>query len=263
MSVRAVSCAALLAALCVLALALLIGVSGSAIGDVELDKVARVGGRSDAIVYTDKPLLEVQQGMELHFDTDFSLEWHPKAKEKATPRKLDPNLPIPPNYRVSKTWHLPEVRLNKSTTLREGLAAFCHACDDLYTYRIIDDQICLIPIDDAGKPVPSIMDKEISLSVKNATTEQALKMLFAGYNAQYPQNKLDWITSAEQNVWRMPEPYYTQASISLDIKDMTLREAVCRVFAASPIKLSYRYCLDPYFVLVCANYKMPDKTIKK
>ena len=248
---------------CALAVVLLGGACGPVVEDVDLDRTGLGSrfSRRGAIVYRNEPLYELVQSLEHCFDTHLSIEEHPRRKEKATPRKVDVRF-TQPGMPVWKAWHLSEIRLEKTTTLRQALDAFCKACDGLYTYRLVHGQICLIPVSEAGNPTPSVMDRKLTFAVKKATTEEALNQLFAAYNAQYPKEELKWVTSADQVGWRMPEPYYTGSGISLNLSDVTLREAICRVFDSSPIWLSYRYLRTSSFVLVITNYKLPNEMLK-
>lgn len=147
--------------------------------------------------------------------------------------------------------------IGKKDSLEDSLNKLLEI-NDLLTCEIIHDQICILPVRMHSDEILSNLDVRVSLDIENVSVWEALKIIVSELNKQqgtpYPLGLYpDGLTRSEQPVSELTE----LKEITLHLHDVTAREAICAVFSASSIKLSYRYVtsheLDTLTILSAAN----------
>jgi len=212
----------------------------------------------------DTPLSQLRALMDV-FDIFVSWEAHPQEKAKhnhvveaVTEGGVDRQL-----------WLIPGFQITRSTTLREALDEFCIATGNSYIYDVIFNQICVIPAE-KGTALPTVLDLPVSLSNTNATTESAFSELVRVYNSRHPDIEILAFNVTDLHGYEMPTPYSEAAIVDLEVQELPLRTALCRLMNASPVRLSFTFqAVDSseevqytHRLMITTNYRRPGEMIK-
>jgi hypothetical protein len=135
-------------------------------------------------------------------------------------------------------------------TLELTLDRFCVAAGRQLQWRRINGVICVWPTGVGGK-VESTLDSNVSLKLEGVSTWEALLELARVVNATPSVNRT-LMPSAEprQDQYVPPLALREEKSISLALTNVTAREAVCAIMAASPLQMEFTY----------SNFYRPNST---
>jgi hypothetical protein len=135
-----------------------------------------------------------------------------------------------------------DFRICKGQPLDRNLDELVRLNNNLVDYRIIHNQLCVLPVKEKEDEILSNLDVRVSLELAEASVWDAVKIITREVNKQratpfplgsYP---VEWIKM------RQPFPELTDLKeITLSLSCVAAREALCAVFAASSLKLAYRY----------------------
>lgn len=210
-----------------------------------------------------KPIYEQIDSLSTVFDVFISREIHPQSVAKY-------NQTIKGNSGASdrRVWKVSGIQVTRDTTLRAALQVFEQNTGGAYEYRDIANQICLVPRDPAGS-LALPLDLPVSFTCENLTAEAAFGEVVSAFNSRHSEQVIKTQTNAEMYVMRMPTPYYEEKSVSLNLENVPMREALCQVMGAAPIRMYYihhskdeRSGLSTHLLILCTNYKMPGEMVK-
>lgn len=185
-------------------------------------RVERAKGSTDI---SDIPL-GVRRRLEQAFEIPISLEWPYVNEDRRT--RDQPQL---------------EFSLQPNTSLRKSLGQFCDSTSGALTWEFRSGVLVVRAPADAGG-VENNLDTRVSLNLAGVSTWTAFKALARAINSKpLVARRIDIYPSFIGHSKKGPDNFRNDSSISLDLEDVTAREALCAIIAASPLELSYTYWL--------------------
>jgi hypothetical protein len=149
------------------------------------------------------------------------------------------NFELNPDYRVDgQPAFYTNFGVAKGESCRTALDKFVKQSRSLYTWDMVNGQVCVFPniVDD--DQTYSLLDRKISLQLQNVSAWTAIRELLVALNQRYPGQKLT-INVALNDLVQPPAEFREDTSLTIDVEEVTGREAVCAVFQASPLPMFY------------------------
>jgi hypothetical protein len=147
--------------------------------------------------------------------------------------------------RTINTWKNVTFQIKRGETLLDAFNKYTKEMDNLLTFTVINDQFCILPVRNCQEEILTNLDVKISLHLKEATAWEAIKSIVIevneSNNAPYPFYAMpsEWMGTRGR---KATIPKLTGLrEITLDLENISAREALCSVFEASSITLSYGY----------------------
>jgi len=109
-------------------------------------------------------------------------------------------------------------------------------------WQRVGGSICVVATPQPGDMVENNLDVRVSLKVEGVSTWEALKALGRAVNRNPVKGRrltigLDFLRRGSAP----PKGFAEDNSISLDLDNVTAREAACAIIAASPLQIAYTY----------------------
>lgn len=132
-------------------------------------------------------------------------------------------------------------------TLEETLNRFCAEMGGRLQWGRIRGVICVWPAANA-ESVESTLDTTVTLELSGMSTWQAILEVCRQANSSEEDRVLVPRAEPSQDRYAPPDALRDHNSITLSLSEVTAREAICAVLAASPLHLEFNY----------GNYYRPD-----
>ncbi len=132
--------------------------------------------------------------------------------------------------------------ISKGDPLDRSLDKLVALSNGLLKYRIIHNQIVILPVKQTDDEIVSNLDVRVSVDFEDVSVWVALKRTVGKANRQQVTDYPTYLYPPGYNHVLQPPSGFTNAhEISLTVEHVTAREAVCAVLAASSLNLAYRY----------------------
>jgi hypothetical protein len=137
--------------------------------------------------------------------------------------------------------------IQKGETLVSTLDRFCAATEGRLRWERLSGIICLRPTGDGGM-TESLLDIPVSLQLQGVSTWEAFLELARAVNAKLPNERF-LRPSVPFSDGILPPPELRDVrTVTVDVTNVTAREAACAIMAASPFKMAFWY----------SNFYRPD-----
>ena len=132
----------------------------------------------------------------------------------------------------------------KEQPLDRSLDKLVDLFNGLLEYRIIHNQIVILPAKQTDDEIVSNLDVRVSVDFEDVSVWEALKEIVKAINRQQmtPYPVLLYLEDVNKIEPLLPLPDITDIhEITLSMENITAREAICAVLATSPVKMAYQY----------------------
>lgn len=134
-----------------------------------------------------------------------------------------------------------EFRIEPGETLSQVLDRFCLVTDGQLQWGRIRGTICVWPSGKTGQ-IDSLLDTIISLKLNGVSTWDALLELSKTVSlSSGPERALVPEAHPMQDEYMPPAQLRDIKGITLELENVTAREALCAILAASPLRLEFTY----------------------
>lgn len=132
-------------------------------------------------------------------------------------------------------------QVGQDQSLRSALDMLRETSAGVLVWDVVDGSICIRAPEGAADS-ENLLDQIVSLRLGGVSTWDALRELAVEINKQ-PMNGRQ--VSISPNVlssgYGPPDAFHNDSSISLQLENVTGREALCAIIKVSPLEISYRY----------------------
>ena len=134
-------------------------------------------------------------------------------------------------------------QVNRWERLRTVLDRVIDATGENITYEVIHGQLCVLPVKTHPDEILSPLDLRVTVDLGRMSAWEAIKEVTFALNQQ--KDVLDKPVIAEPEEFvrqKVTAPLFTAPQdFNLSLHDVTAREALCAIFAASESDIDYRY----------------------
>lgn len=136
--------------------------------------------------------------------------------------------------------------IRKNETLRSCLDRYVELSNGLYEWKVIHNIICLLPKKSSPEQIVNNLDLKVSLHVKEVSTWEALCALAREMNLTARAKEVTGyavciVPKGPGELKKAPPELTEVRTVSVDLTDVTAREALCAILQASPLRLKYHY----------------------
>lgn len=157
-----------------------------------------------------------------------------------------------------------DFRVSEGDPLDYSLDKVVELFGGLLEYRIIHNQIVIMPVKETEGKILSSLDVEVSLELENASVWEALKAIRRQINRQKRTSYPLSVYPRETEYFRRPVPELTEKrDITLSLSNVTAREAVCAIFSASSLDgWAYTYVTHTHADSLIIDWHASTRQIK-
>ena len=165
---------------------------------------------------------------------------------------IDRSFKVPVNY---EWWDLVVGRdaaeplvIQRGDRLKDVLDRATEALDNIVTYKVIHGQLCVVPVKQHPDEILSPLDLRVTVNLGTMSTWEAIKKVVIALNQQKDALDAPVLADPEEVEWTVVvTPLLTEIrKFNLSLQNVTAREALCAIFAASKFEINYQYSID-YF----------------
>lgn len=126
-------------------------------------------------------------------------------------------------------------------TLSSALNRLCEVPGGTFGWKRVGGMLCVQPIENI-QPVESTLDTKVSFSVENASTWEALMALATAMNQDVTDERVVRIRSYSSDEFlTLPVEFLDEKKFHFSFQDVSARDALCAILAASDFEVSFRY----------------------
>lgn len=141
--------------------------------------------------------------------------------------------------------------ISPGDSLRAAIQEILRISDGRLVMDAIRGNLCIRAPENTAEKTVNVLDRAVSFSVEGVSTWHAMMALVEAINALDEDVPETYIFPAFETHLRKGPPGFREGSeITLTFEDVIAREALCRIFEASPFEMNYRYW----------NYYRPDRS---
>lgn len=133
--------------------------------------------------------------------------------------------------------------LSEGQTLREALDLLCASSNGRYIWKRVNGILTITPsgLTEPGETIDSALDVVVSLDLDGVSTWEAiLAMAREVNNSSETDRVIRPYVPAEPHI-NHPLEFKTDKSLSIHVRDVTAREALCEIIATSPFDIRFQY----------------------
>lgn len=136
-----------------------------------------------------------------------------------------------------------EFSVSEGQTLRGALDSLCATSGGRFTWSRINGILTIRPsgLTEPGETVDSALDVVVSLDLDGVSTWDAIVALATEVNNSSETDRVMRPYVPANSYINHPSGFRNDKSLSIHVRDVTAREALCVIIAASPFEMEYRY----------------------